>query len=134
MATGKGAYLMVDSVNLSAHARSVENNFTQDEVEATTLADQYRVFEPTYARNVLNVRMKWSPTVQTFMDEHQPGGADYLDLTYEYGPDGNATGKPKFSGTANVIAAQQIPPANPGNITEVLLTLNLNSATVGTFA
>lgn len=133
MATGKGAFLKVDGTDLSGMARSVENNFTQDEVESTVLSSQYREFEPTYARNVLTVRMKWSPAVQTFMDAHQTTGSNYLNLPYEYGPGGNATGKTSYTGTANVIAAQQIPPANPGSLSEVVLTLNLNTAVVGTF-
>lgn len=134
MATGKGAYISVDAVDLSGHARSVDNNFTQDEVESTVLSSQFREFEPTYERNVLTIRMRWNPTVQAFMTAHKPGGADYLNLDYIYGPEGNATGKVEITGTANVISAQQIPASNPGSLSEVVMTLNLNTAVFDVFA
>lgn len=133
MATGKGAYLSVDGVDLSGWARSIDNASTQDEVESTVLSSQFREFEPTYERNVLTVRMKWTPAVGAFMRAHRQGGGDYLNLAYIYGPDGNAAGKPRIQGTANVIQAQTIPPANPGQLSEVTLTLNLNTETEDVF-
>lgn len=137
MAVGKGATLEIDGFDAHDHAVSIANNFSPEEVDATVVSSQKRVFEPSYDRNVLTVVFKWSPAVQTFIDAHATDSdteADYIDLPYTYGPAGDATGKIKISGLGNVVANNRIPGSVPGQLTTVEFRLNLNTAVTGTFA
>jgi hypothetical protein len=126
--SGKDAIFSLDNgaatpvlTDISDYLRSIETNNENEEIDGTTLRKQKRVRVSTFA---------WSPAASTFIR----GIKGKQNLNYEYGPEGDETGMQKITGTVNVLRAQDIPPANPDNLTEVTVELSINTATFGTFS
>lgn len=138
MATGKGAYFALDEdtaavspTNISAYLRRIERGGDTERVDATVLTSTMREQESTFETNELSLVFKWSPAAVTFIEGIK---ADPNGLTYEYGPNGNAAGRQKISGTCNVLDAPTVPGSDPNSLTELTVVLSLVSATIGTFA
>jgi hypothetical protein len=137
MATGKGAYFAIDAddaavapTDVSAYTRAVTASSTAEDVDATVLTSTKREREATFEDDTITLRFKWSPAAATFA----LGLKDQVGLNYEYGPNGDAAGKPKISGTCNVLRAQSIPGSDPNALTELEVELSIISETHGTFA
>jgi hypothetical protein len=138
MATGKGAYLALDEdtaavspTNISAWIRRIESTNNPENVDATVLTSTMIEREATFEENTLRVTFKWSPAVITFLESVK---ADPNGLNYEYGPQGNAAGKHKISGTCNAISTPTIPGSDPRALTELTIELSLVTAVHATFA
>jgi len=134
MATGKGAYFaLADSLGVltdwSPHVRTITAANEAEEVDGTVITSTKREFEPTFERDRMTVRLKWSAAAVDLSKDVK----GLVDLAYEYGPDGGATGQPMISGTANVLRAQTIGGADPSALTELEVELNINSEVHGTF-
>ena len=133
MATGKGAYLNLGNptvpTDISAMVRAVTAANEAEEVDGTVITSTKREFEPTFERDRMTVRLKWSANAVTF----NTGIKGAVNVPYIYGPAGNAAGKPKITGTANVLRAQTIGGADPSALTELEIELNINSEIHGVF-
>jgi hypothetical protein len=137
MATGKGAYFALDEdtaavspTNISSYIRRIEKGGDTERVDATVLTSTMREQEPTFETKELSLVFKWSPAAVTFIESIK---ADPNGLNYEYGPNGNGTGKQKISGTCNVLDAPTVPGSDPNSLTELTVVLSLVTATIGTF-
>ena len=136
MATGKGAYFAIDDneaaatpTDRSSYIRAVTTASTAEDVDATVLTSTKREREGTFEDDTLTLRIKWSPAAATWA----LGLKNQTALAYEYGPNGNASGKAKITGTCNVLRAQSIPSSDPNALTELEVELNIISETHGTF-
>jgi hypothetical protein len=135
--SGKDAIFSLDNgaetpvlTDISDYIRSIETNNESEEIDGTTLRKQKRVRVSTFEADSFTLTFAWSPAASTFIR----GIKGKQNLNYEYGPEGDETGMQKITGTVNVLRAQDIPPANPDNLTEVTVELSINTATFGTFA
>lgn len=136
MSTGKGAYFQLDDgsevpvhTDISSMITTITPANEAEEVDGTVLTSQKREFEPTYERDRMTLVLKWSPAATTFAT----GVKGKLGLNYTYGPNGNQTGKPRISGTCNVLRSQTIPGSQPGTLTTIEIELNINTEEHGTF-
>ncbi len=133
MATGKGANFKLGNpttlTDISLYIRSLTASNETEEVDGTVLTSTKREFESTFERDRATIRMKWSPAASTFVR----GIKNAVNINYEYGPEGSASGKTKITGTCNVLRAQSFPASDPNSLTELELELNINSETYGTF-
>jgi len=77
----------------------------------------------------MTVRLKWSAAAVTT----NTGLKGKVNIPYIYGPSGNGAGKPKVSGTCNVLRAQTIGGADPSALTELETELNINTEVHGVF-
>lgn len=133
MATGKGSYFRLGNpttlTNISTYIRTIETSNEAEEVDGTVITSTKREFEPSYEREKFMIRLKWTPAAAAFCRLVKGATA----VSYEYGPEGNAAGKEKLTGTVNVLKAQSISSSSPGQLSELSLELNINSETVGVF-
>lgn len=133
MATGKGAFFRLGNpttlTDISSYIRSIETTNDAEEVDGTVITSTKREFEPSYEREKFMIRLKWSPAAAAFCRLIK--GA--TGVAYEFGPNGNAAGREKITGTVNVLKAQSITGAAPGTLSELSLELNINSETASTF-
>ena len=133
MATGKGAWFRLGNpstlTDISSYIRSIGVSSEPEEADGTVITSTKREFEPTYEREKFEIRLKWSSAAAAFARAIKGATA----VSYEYGPEGNGAGKVKLTGTVNVLNAQSIPPAEPGTVSEIALSLNINSETSGVF-
>ncbi len=133
MATGKGAFFRLDNpttlTDISAWIRTVTPANENEEVDGTVITSQKREFEPTFERDRLTLSLKWSPASLAFCNAIK--GQTGLD--YEYGVNGNGAGKPKITGTCNVLRAQTMGGADPNTLTTLEIELNINTEVHGTF-
>lgn len=134
--SGKDAIFKLDNgaatpvlTDISDYIRSIETENENEQIDGTTLRKQKRVRVSTFEADSFQITFAWSPAASAFLR----GIKGKQNLNYEYGPEGNATGMERIYGTCNVLRAQDIPPANPDNLTEVSLELSINTATFGTF-
>jgi len=134
MATGKGAYFALANstgvlTDWSDHVRAVTAANEAEEVDGTVITSTKREFEPTFERDRMTVRLKWSAAAVNLSKDVK----GLVDLAYEYGPSGGDEGAPRITGTANVLRAQTIGGADPSALTELEVELNINSETHDTF-
>lgn len=133
MATGKGSFFRLGNpttlTDISSYIRSINVSSEAEEADGTVITSTKREFEPTYERERFTVRLKWSPAAASFAR----GIKNATAVDYEYGPEGNAAGKTKLTGTVNVLKAQSIPSSDPGQVSEIELDLNINSEVSGVF-
>lgn len=108
--TGKNAKILwIDAtegtVDLSTNLRNFTFDHEEEQADATAGADTYRVFIPT-VRTI-------SPTAELVMEEKSTGSAALVvsqlgrDGTLLWGPEGTATGKPKWGMHARVSLASE---------------------------
>ena len=129
MATGKGAHfeLHIDGVVvLNPHLRGISTSNESEEVDATVVTSQKRVYEPTYERDRITLRLRANTT--TLMFARSAKGR--LDVAYVYAPFGLAVGMVEIYGMCNVMRAQSIPNAEPGTLSEIEIELNINSEAI----
>ncbi|MGV3515628.1 hypothetical protein [Luteitalea sp.] len=116
--------------DISEYIRSIETNNESEEIDGTTLRKPKRVRVSTFEADSFTITFAWSPAASAFIR----GIKGKQNLAYEYGPEGDEVGMEKIEGTVNVLRAQDIPPANPDNLTEVTVELSINTATFDTYA
>jgi hypothetical protein len=138
MATGKGAYFALDAntaagtpTNISSYIRRIERGGDTERVDGTVITSVKREQEATFETVELTIVFKWSPAAVAFIAGIK---ADPLGLDYEYGPNGNATGRTKYTGTCNVLDAPTMPGSDPNSLTELTVVLSMNTETIGTFS
>ena len=134
MATGKGAYIAIGDAagvleDWSDHVRAITPANEAEEVDATVITSQKREFETTFERDRLTLRLKWTPEAVLLSQSAKNG----IDRLYEYGPNGDAAGASRITGTCNVLRAQTIGGADPSTLTELEVELNLNTEVHDTF-
>jgi len=134
MATGKGSYLRIgNSTNVltdwSPHVRAITTANEAEEVDGTVITSTKREFEPTFERDRLTVRLKWSVAAVNLTKDVK----GLINRSYEYGPDGNTTGDPKITGSCNVLRSQTIGGADPSALTELEVELNINTEVHATY-
>jgi hypothetical protein len=134
MATGKGSYFRLEDsagvmTDWSPHVRAITAANEAEEVDGTVITSTKREFEPTFERDRMTVRLKWSAAAVDLSKDVK----GLIDLGYEYGPNGSAIGAPAITGTVNVLRAQTIGGADPSALTELEVELNINSEEHGVF-
>lgn len=134
---GAGAsFKLGDAANtlteIATWLNDIAGDASTDELDATTFTPgatapvKSIIFGATERTHTLAGR--WVPAAETFFSS-----VDGLqNRSYEYGPEGTASGKTKISGTANV-GAWSGPQQSVDGVIGFTVTLKLNSRVVGTF-
>jgi hypothetical protein len=117
---------------IATYCNDISSDASTDELDATTFTPgataptKSIVFGATERTFTLSGR--WVAAAETFFT-----AIDGLqNRSYEYGPEGTATGKTKISGTVNV-GAWSGPQQAVDGVIGFIITLKVNSRTVGTF-
>lgn len=119
---------LVDLTALLA-VTNIEPDDDTEEVDATPIqpdtAQPTRSFIPSFQTSGVTLTFNWAPAVQEAVDAIRGG----VDLDYEYGPEGNASGQTVLEGTANVTHAGQVPGSSPDAVNQITVRVRFNSVT-----
>lgn len=107
--SGKNLWVSFSGTTLSSEMRSFDVNLAQETADATAGADEYR--------NFVNTVKTIEASMELVMKEHSTGGsaikaalAAGAEGTLLWGPEGTATGKPKYGFYARISEASETIP------------------------
>jgi hypothetical protein len=97
---GKDAHFMVNAVNLTTFLDSADLSQDGDVAETSTMGVEAKTFIPGLTSGKISLGGKYDPTAATGPDAtiNALMGSDTAS-TFEYGPQGSATGAVKYSGS-----------------------------------
>ena len=135
---GAGASLKIgDATNVLTEVatwlESISNSGDADELDGTvfvpgaTVATKITLFGAV--NRSMSISGRWDAAAETFFNSI----SGLQNRSYEYGPEGTATGKTKISGTLNVGIWNGPGDQNVNGVIGFTLELRVNSRTVGTF-
>lgn len=135
--SGRNAHFSLDNgaetpvhTDISTWIRTIDASPESEDVDGTTLQSPKRVRVPTFQSDTLNITLAWSPTAAAFCRAIK----GKTGLNFTYGPDGNAAGKERITGTCNVINAGSIPGSAPDALSELPIELSILTEVAGTFS
>jgi hypothetical protein len=113
------------NVDYSSSTRSVSPSFDLETVDSTTFGDSYKDFESSFKNATIEAVYKYSTAMWTVITDLYNGGAT---ITFEYGPDGTTTGKPKVTGS--MFITKFSPPTTVGALIEMTASFQVTGAVV----
>lgn len=136
--SGVGAHFSLDNnsdvlTDISAYLDSIQPSSQTDELDGTTfqpgVASPSKNFIPGFSARGYSLSGKWTAAAEAFFSAIE--GSQGLD--YEYGPEGDATGKTKISGTCACLSYSG-PVSSVEGITTFTVELRVATRAVSTFA
>jgi hypothetical protein len=96
---GKDSYFSVDSDNLTTYIDSADLNQSVDMAETSTMGVEAKTYISGLSDATISIAGKYDSTASTGPDAVLAGlvGGETA-VAFEYGPEGNANGKVKYSG------------------------------------
>jgi len=118
--------------DVSGWLDSIQGSSATGEYDGTRfqpgVANPLKTTVPGFSDKGYQLSGKWDADVEDFFSPLE----GVQDVSYEFGPDGTTTGKPKISGTCNVMSYSG-PLAPADGLVTFTVTLKVNSRSVGTF-
>jgi hypothetical protein len=118
--------------DISTLLDGVDGSSDADELDGTTfqpgVAAPIKNIIPGFRTRGYTLSGKWSSTAEDFFAAIE----GFQNLSYEYGPEGTATGKKKISGTCNCLSYTG-PQSSVDGITTFQVELRVNTRVVATY-
>jgi hypothetical protein len=116
---------LTTNTDFSAKTRSLSPSFDAEEVDATVFGDAYREFEQSFKNASISATYKYDTTVFGQIAAIYANGDE---VTFEIGPDGTTTGKPKITGSMVIGAGGFSLPLNVGDLEEITVNWRVSGA------
>jgi hypothetical protein len=113
--------------DFTAKTISVSPSWEAEQVESTTFGDTYREFEQSFKSGTIEVEYKSDDTIFGQLAAIYNNGDS---VSFQYSPDGTASGKPKVTGS--MIMTSFSPPASIGEILTISVSWQISGATTFT--
>ena len=97
---GKNAVFTIATEDLTQYLDNVELDISTDTAESTTLGNDFKTYVVGVSDSSLSISGKWDSTASTGPDAVLQGLIGDAPSAFEYGPEGDTTGKVKYSGNA----------------------------------
>lgn len=133
-AHGKDSVITIATQNISPYVKTVDFNRSQDANDTTTKGAEGRTYRPGLTDGEIRLTGLWDDSATTGSQTVLQALLDSeSNTTFEYGPEGNASGAVKYSGSCCLTQYDESSPVD--DMVAFAATLKISGAvTVGTYS